>query len=67
MKSTRGSGMFCLSQLDGLSYDDVAAELGLTVNYVGVLLTCALVVRRKNGSRRLRAGRAQEKVPEVQS
>jgi RNA polymerase sigma-70 factor (ECF subfamily) len=37
----RQAQVFCLSQLDGLSYDDVAAELGLTVNHVGVLLNRA--------------------------
>ena len=37
----RQAQVFCLSQLEGLSYDDVAAELGLTVNHVGVLLNRA--------------------------
>ena len=37
----RQSQVFCLTQLEGLSYDDVAAELGLTVNHVGVLLSRA--------------------------
>ena len=37
----RQSQVFCLTQLEGLSYDDVATELGLTVNHVGVLLSRA--------------------------
>jgi RNA polymerase sigma-70 factor (ECF subfamily) len=37
----RQAQVFCLSQLDGLSYDEVAAELDLTVNHVGVLLNRA--------------------------
>jgi RNA polymerase sigma-70 factor (ECF subfamily) len=37
----RQSQVFCLTQLEGLSYDEVAAELGLTVNHVGVLLNRA--------------------------
>jgi RNA polymerase sigma-70 factor (ECF subfamily) len=37
----RQAQVFCLSQLDGLSYEDVAAELDLTVNHVGVLLNRA--------------------------
>jgi RNA polymerase sigma-70 factor (ECF subfamily) len=37
----RQAQVFCLSQLEGLSYDEVASELGLTVNHVGVLLNRA--------------------------
>jgi RNA polymerase sigma-70 factor (ECF subfamily) len=37
----RQAQVFCLSQLDGLSYDEVAADLDLTVNHVGVLLNRA--------------------------
>jgi len=33
--------VFCLACLDGLSYRDIAEELGLTVNHVGVLLNRA--------------------------
>jgi RNA polymerase sigma-70 factor (ECF subfamily) len=33
--------VFCLTQLDGLSYEEVSVELGLTVNHVGVLLNRA--------------------------
>ncbi len=38
---SRQAQVFCLSQLEGLSYEDVAAELDLTVNHVGVLLNRA--------------------------
>lgn len=34
----RQAQVFCLSQLEGLSYNEVAIELGLTANHVGVLL-----------------------------
>jgi RNA polymerase sigma-70 factor (ECF subfamily) len=37
----RQAQVFCLTQLEGLSYDDVADELALTVNHVGVLLNRA--------------------------
>jgi RNA polymerase sigma-70 factor (ECF subfamily) len=37
----RQSQVFCLTQLEGMSYDDAASELGLTVNHVGVLLNRA--------------------------
>jgi RNA polymerase sigma-70 factor (ECF subfamily) len=37
----RQAQVFCLSQLEGLSYGDVAVELGLTPNHVGVLLNRA--------------------------
>jgi RNA polymerase sigma-70 factor (ECF subfamily) len=37
----RQAQVFCLTQLDGLSYEEVAIELGLTVNHVGVLLNRA--------------------------
>lgn len=37
----RQAQVFCLTQLEGLSYDDVATELGMTVNHVGVLLNRA--------------------------
>jgi RNA polymerase sigma-70 factor (ECF subfamily) len=44
---TRQAQVFCLSQLDGLSYDEVASELGLTVNHVGVLLNRARAALRE--------------------
>ncbi|MEX2138799.1 MAG: sigma-70 family RNA polymerase sigma factor [Pirellulales bacterium] len=37
----RQAQAFCLTQLEGHSYDEVAAELGVTVNHVGVLLNRA--------------------------
>jgi RNA polymerase sigma-70 factor (ECF subfamily) len=37
----RQAQVFCLTQLEGLSYEDVARELELTVNHVGVLLSRA--------------------------
>jgi RNA polymerase sigma-70 factor (ECF subfamily) len=37
----RQAQVFCLTQLERQSYDDVATELGLTVNHVGVLLNRA--------------------------
>lgn len=37
----RQAHVFCLAVLEGLSYDEIAAELGLTVNHVGVLLNRA--------------------------
>jgi RNA polymerase sigma-70 factor (ECF subfamily) len=43
----RQAQVFCLLQLDGLSYDEVAAELGLTVNHVGVLLNRARAALRE--------------------
>ena len=38
---SRQAQVFCLTQLDGLSYEEVAGELGLTVNHVGVVLNRA--------------------------
>jgi RNA polymerase sigma-70 factor (ECF subfamily) len=37
----RQAQVFCLACLDGLSYAEIADQLGLTVNYVGVLLNRA--------------------------
>jgi RNA polymerase sigma-70 factor (ECF subfamily) len=37
----RQAQVFCLTQLEGLSYDDVATQLGLTTSHVGVLLSRA--------------------------
>ena len=37
----RQAEVFCLSNLDGLSYAEIADQLGLTVNHVGVLLNRA--------------------------
>lgn len=37
----RQSQVFCLSCLDGRSYREIAEELGVTVNHVGVLLNRA--------------------------
>ena len=47
----RQATVFCLARLDGLSYEEIAAQLGLTVNHVGVLLNRA----RSQLQRRLRA------------
>jgi RNA polymerase sigma-70 factor, ECF subfamily len=33
--------VFCLASLDGLSYEQISSELGITVNHVGVLLNRA--------------------------
>jgi RNA polymerase sigma-70 factor, ECF subfamily len=33
--------VFCLACLDGLSYEQISSELGITVNHVGVLLNRA--------------------------
>jgi RNA polymerase sigma-70 factor (ECF subfamily) len=38
---SRQSQVFCLACLESLSYDEIAAELGVTVNHVGVLLNRA--------------------------
>jgi RNA polymerase sigma-70 factor, ECF subfamily len=37
----RQAQVFCLASLDGLSYAEIADQLGLTVNHVGVLLNRA--------------------------
>jgi RNA polymerase sigma-70 factor (ECF subfamily) len=37
----RQAQVFCLACLDGLSYAEIAEQLGLTVNHVGVLLNRA--------------------------
>jgi RNA polymerase sigma factor (sigma-70 family) len=39
----RQAQVFCLACLDGLSYTEIAEQLGLTVSHVGVLLTRARV------------------------
>ncbi|HLW64373.1 MAG TPA: sigma-70 family RNA polymerase sigma factor [Gemmataceae bacterium] len=38
---SRQAQVFCLASLDGLSYAEIAGQLGLTVNHVGVLLNRA--------------------------
>lgn len=38
---SRQSQVFCLACLENLSYDEIAVELGVTVNHVGVLLNRA--------------------------
>jgi RNA polymerase sigma-70 factor (ECF subfamily) len=43
----RQAQVFCLTQLEGLSYDEVASELALTVNHVGVLLNRARAALRE--------------------
>jgi RNA polymerase sigma-70 factor (ECF subfamily) len=37
----RQAQVFCLASLEGLSYDEIAAQLRITVNHVGVLLNRA--------------------------
>jgi RNA polymerase sigma-70 factor (ECF subfamily) len=37
----RQAQVFCLACLEGCSYEEIAAQLGITVNHVGVLLTRA--------------------------
>jgi len=37
----RQAQVFCLACLEGLAYQEIAAQLGLTVNHVGVLLSRA--------------------------
>ena len=37
----RQAQVFCLACLEDLSYEEIAVELGITVNHVGVLLTRA--------------------------
>jgi RNA polymerase sigma-70 factor (ECF subfamily) len=43
----RQAQVFCLACLDGLSYAEIADQLGLTVNHVGVLLNRARVGLRE--------------------
>ena len=47
----RQAQVFCLACLDGLSYQEIAEQLGVTVNHVGVLLNRARATLRE----RLRA------------
>lgn len=55
----RQAQVFCLACLDGLSYEEISAELGITVNHVGVLLNRA----RSNLRERLQAhGPAAENI-----
>lgn len=37
----RQAQVFCLACLDGIAYQEIAEQLGITVNHVGVLLTRA--------------------------
>jgi RNA polymerase sigma-70 factor (ECF subfamily) len=48
---SRQAQVFCLACLDELSYQEIAEQLGITVNHVGVLLNRARAVLRE----RLRA------------
>ena len=43
----RQAQVFCLACLDGLSYAEIADQLGLTVNHVGVLLNRARLALRE--------------------
>jgi RNA polymerase sigma-70 factor (ECF subfamily) len=43
----RQAHVFCLACLDELSYDEIASQLGLTVNHVGVLLNRARTTLRE--------------------
>ena len=43
----RQAHVFCLSCLEGLSYREIADQLGLTVNHVGVLLNRARAILRE--------------------
>jgi RNA polymerase sigma-70 factor (ECF subfamily) len=57
----RQAEVFCLSCLEGLSYDEIAAQLGITVNHVGVLLNRAKKVLRE----RLAAHRPSAVAPQT--
>jgi RNA polymerase sigma-70 factor, ECF subfamily len=43
----RQAEVFCLARLDGLSYQQIAEQLGITVNHVGVLLNRAKAALRE--------------------
>ena len=43
----RHAQVFCLACLDGLSYQEIAEQLGVTVNHVGVLLNRAKATLRE--------------------
>ena len=43
----RQAEVFCLSSLEGFSYDEIATQVGITVNHVGVLLNRAKKVLRE--------------------
>jgi RNA polymerase sigma-70 factor, ECF subfamily len=43
----RQAQVFCLACLDGLSYADIADQLGITVSHVGVLLNRARLSLRQ--------------------
>ncbi len=44
---SRQSQVFCLACLENLSYEDIAAQLGVTINHVGVLLSRAKATLRE--------------------
>ena len=45
---TRQAEVFCLARVDGMSYGEIAERLGLSVNYVGVLLNRARTALRQH-------------------
>jgi RNA polymerase sigma-70 factor, ECF subfamily len=61
----RQAQVFCLACLDGLSYTEIADQLGLTVTHVGVLLNRARtrLRQRLRGHEPAAAGRPEEVEP----
>jgi RNA polymerase sigma factor (sigma-70 family) len=43
----RQAQVFCLARLEGCQYEEIAEQLGVTVNHVGVLLNRARTILRK--------------------